>query len=74
MIGLIGAAIPLGIIYGVYNMVIDYVMTRFAVLATLLKFLTVEEVFAVLTPVSLGIGVGIGFLGSIATVRKHLRV
>ena len=74
MIGLIGAAIPLGIIYGVDNMVIDYVMTRFAVLATLLKFLTVEEVFAVLTPVSLGIGVGIGFLGSIATVRKHLRV
>lgn len=74
MIGLIGAAIPLGIIYGVYNMVIDYVMTRFAVLATLLKFLTVEEIFAVLTPVSLGIGVGIGFLGSIATVRKHLRV
>ena len=74
MIGLIGAAIPLGIIYGVYNMVIDYVMTRFAVLATLSKFLTVEEVFAVLTPVSLGIGVGIGFLGSIATVRKHLRV
>lgn len=74
MIGLIGAAIPLGIIYGVYNMVLDYVMTRFAVLATLLKFLTVEEVFAVLTPVSLGIGVGIGFMGSIATVRKHLRV
>lgn len=74
MIGLIGAAIPLGIIYGVYNMVIEYVTTRFAVLATLLKFLTVEEVFNVLTPVSLGIGVGIGFLGSIVTVRKHLRV
>ncbi len=74
MIGLIGAAIPLGIIYGVYNMVMEYVMTRFAALASLLKFLTVEEIFAVLTPVSLGIGVGIGFLGSIATVRKHLRV
>ncbi len=74
MIGLVGAAIPLGIIYGVYNMVIDYVTTRFAVLATLLRFLTVEEVFNVLTPVSLGIGVGIGFLGSIVTVRKHLRV
>ena len=74
MIGLIGAAIPLGIIYGVYNMVMEYITTRFAALASLLKFLTVDEIFAVLTPVSLGIGVGIGFLGSIATVRKHLRV
>lgn len=74
MIGLIGAAIPLGIIYGMYNMVMEYVTTRFSALASLLKFLTVDEIFAVLTPVSLGIGVGIGFLGSIATVRKHLRV
>lgn len=74
MIGLIGAAIPLGIIYGVYNMVMEYMTTRFSALASLLKFLTVDEIFAVLTPVSLGIGVGIGFLGSIATVRKHLRV
>ena len=74
MTGLIGAAIPLGIIYGVYNMVMEYMTTRFSALASLLKFLTVDEIFAVLTPVSLGIGVGIGFLGSIATVRKHLRV
>lgn len=74
LIGLIGAAIPLGIIYGMYNVVMEYVMTRFTVLTTLLQFLTVDQVFAVLTPVSLGIGVGIGFLGSVATVRKHLRV
>ncbi|MCM1123530.1 MAG: permease-like cell division protein FtsX [Eubacterium sp.] len=74
LIGLIGAAIPLGIIYGMYNVVMEYVMTRFTALATLLHFLTVEQIFAVLTPVSLGIGVGIGFLGSVATVRKHLRV
>ena len=74
LIGLIGAAIPLGIIYGVYNMVMEYMTTRFTALASLLKFLTVDEIFAVLTPVSLGIGVGIGFLGSFATVRKHLRV
>ena len=74
MIGLIGAAIPLGIIYGVYNMVMEYVTARFSMLSSLLNFLTVEEVFHILTPVSLGIGVGIGFLGSIVTVRKHLRV
>ena len=74
LIGLIGAGIPLGVIYGMYNMVMDYVTNRFTMLTTLLSFLTVEEVFSVLTPVSLGIGVGIGFLGSVVTVRRHLRV
>ena len=74
LIGLIGAAIPLGAIYGMYNMVLNYVTDRFPMLTTLLSFLTVEEVFGVLTPVSLGIGVGIGFLGSIVTVRRYLRV
>lgn len=74
LIGLIGAAIPLGIIYGLYNTVIAYVTERFAMLTQLLSFLTVEEIFHILLPVSLGLGVGIGFLGSIATVRKHLRV
>lgn len=74
MIGLIGAAIPLGIIYVLYNMVLSYVAERFSMLSELLSFLPVETIFNVLVPVSLGIGVGIGFLGSIATVRKHLRV
>lgn len=74
LIGLIGAAIPLGVIYALYTMVMDYILERFSVLTRLLSFLTVEEIFNVLIPVSLGIGVGIGFLGSMITVRKHLRV
>ena len=74
LIGLIGAAIPLGLIYVVYNVVLEYVADRFNMLSSLLSFLAVEEIFNVLVPVSLGIGVGIGFLGSIVTVRKHLRV
>ncbi len=74
MIGAIGASIPLGVIYTLYNIVLEYVLIRFPMLADLLSFLTVEEIFNVLIPVSLGIGVGIGFLGSIVTVRKHLRV
>lgn len=74
LIGLIGAAIPLGLIYVVYNVVLEYVTVRFNMLSSLLSFLAVEEIFNVLVPVSLGIGVGIGFLGSIVTVRKHLRV
>ena len=74
MIGAIGALIPLGIIYVIYNQVIEYIVTKFSMLMRLLSFVPVETIFAQLLPVSLILGVGIGFLGSIVTVRKHLRV
>lgn len=74
IIGLIGALIPLGVIYSVYNYALEYVTGRFTVLSEFLRFLSVEEIFRVLMPVSLLVGIGIGFLGSISTVRKHLHV
>ena len=74
LIGLIGAAVPLGLIYSLYNYALNYVINRFMVLSGFLNFLPVDEIFHFLIPVSLGVGVGIGFLGSIATVRKHLHV
>ena len=74
LIGVIGSLIPMGIIYVIYNQVILYVTERFAMLTKLLEFLPVETIFHVLLPVSVAMGVGIGFLGSIITVRKHLRV
>lgn len=74
LIGVIGALIPLGIIYVLYNKVIEYIMVKFATLSKLLSFLPVEEIFGKLLPISIIMGVGIGFLGSITTVRKHLRV
>lgn len=74
LIGLMGAVIPLGIIYSIYNYALSYVMERFSVLSSFLKFLSVDELFGILAPVSLAVGIGIGFLGSFSTVRKHLRV
>ena len=72
--GFIGACIPLVVIYFLYNEVIKYITERFSMLTQLLAFLPVADVFHYLVPVSIGVGVGIGFLGSIVTVRKHLRV
>ena len=74
LIGVIGAMIPIGVIYVLYNKIIEYIMVKFSMLTRLLSFLPVEEVFDVLFPVAILMGVGIGFLGSITTVRKHLRV
>ena len=74
LIGLIGAALPLGLIYSLYNYALNYMVNRFMVLSGFLNFLSVDEGFHFLVPISLGVGVGIGFLGSISTVRKHLHV
>ncbi|MBO5094860.1 MAG: permease-like cell division protein FtsX [Lachnospiraceae bacterium] len=74
LIGLLGSIVPLVSIYYIYTNVIVYIGERFQILSGLLNFLPVEEIYATLLPVSVGIGVGIGFLGSIVTVRKHLKV
>ena len=74
LIGAIGALIPMGIIYSVYNEVINYIVGKFTNLSKLLAFLPVNEIFAKLLPGSLIMGIGIGFVGSIVTVRKRLRV
>ncbi|MCR4955748.1 MAG: permease-like cell division protein FtsX [Lachnospiraceae bacterium] len=74
LIGLIGSAIPLAVLYVMYGRVIGYIMNRFVFLNNMLNFLPVNTVFRMLVPVSLVLGVGIGFLGSRLTVRKHLQV
>lgn len=74
LIGFVGALIPLGAIYFLYHQVIEYVMGRFEMLSQLLNFLPLETIFNVLAPVSVIVGVGIGFFGSLTTVRKHLHV
>lgn len=74
IIGVIGAAIPLGIIYFIYIKAMNIILERFTEIGSILQFLPVETIFKALTPVSLGIGAGIGLIGSFVTVRKHLRV
>ena len=74
MIGLIGSFLPLVGVYFIYNEAMMYVARRFPSLSQLLAFLPVESVFSNLVPVCIGLGVGIGFIGSFTTVRKHLSV
>lgn len=74
LIGLIGAAIPLIILHAMYGRIIEYVENRFGFLNNLLTFLPVDTVFQILLPVGLILGVGIGYIGSRVTVRKHINV
>ncbi len=74
LIGLIGSIIPLIIIYVIYNKTSIYLAERFSMLNSILDVLPVNTIFDALVPVSILIGVGIGFMGSVTTVRKHLHV
>lgn len=74
VIGLIGAVIPLVILYFVYDKAVAYVMTKFSLLNNIIEFLPVTTVYRTLLPFGLILGVGIGFIGSAFTIRKHLRV
>ncbi len=74
IIGAVGAVIPLVMLYFMYDKAISYIMTRFSLLNNIVDFLPVATVYKTLLPVGIVLGVGIGFLGSFFTVRKHLKV
>ena len=74
LIGLVGAIIPLIMLYFMYNKAITYILNKFSLLNNILDFLPVTQVYQTLLPVGLVLGIGIGFLGSFFTIRKHLRV
>lgn len=74
LLGVIGAAIPLVAVYFIYNNIIVYATQQFVILNDILQFKSARDIFSVLIPVALVLGVGLGFFGSLITVRKHLRV
>ena len=74
IIGLFGAVIPLTLLYFLYDKAVVYIMEKFSILKNIITFLPVGNVYVYLLPIGLVMGIGIGFLGSYFTVRKHLRV
>lgn len=73
IIGVIGASIPLIFLYVLYHKIISYIMESFNSPFGSFEFISSNEIFSTLIPVSLIIGVGIGFLGSFFTLGKQLR-
>lgn len=74
LLGIIGAAIPLTALYFLYNTAVEYVLNRFNVLTGVVDFIPVLQIYRVLVPISIALGIGIGLIGSFWTTRKHLRV
>ena len=73
IIGLLGAIIPLGLLYFLYGQAVAFILAKFSLLSNIISFLSVQSVYRLLLPIGLLLGVGIGFIGSYFTVRKHLK-
>ncbi len=74
VIGLVGAALPLILLYVIYNNIVAHVAAEYALIGSLMDFVSPGVLFQGLIPIALLLGVGIGFLGSMWTIRKHLNV
>lgn len=73
-IGLLGVVLPLTIIYVFYTDVIGKIMNYFYILDNFLVFMSIQDIFTKLVPLSLVIGAGIGIVGSMLTIHRHLKV
>ena len=74
IIGIVGAIIPLVMLFFMYDKAVSYIVTKFSLLNNIITFLPVTDVYKTLLPVGIALGVGIGFVGSFFTIHKHLRV
>ncbi|MBQ8084966.1 MAG: permease-like cell division protein FtsX [Lachnospiraceae bacterium] len=74
MIGLIGSIIPMILLFFMYDAVVDYLTAHYNVVANLIHFVSTAQVIKGVTPISLLLGIGIGFVASFVTTHKHLHV
>ena len=74
LIGVIGSIIPLIVLFKLYGTIISYIGSKFSFLANMIDFLPTASIFTFLIPVSLILGIGIGYLGSRVTVFRHIHV
>jgi len=73
LIGLIGSAIPVGLCVLGYDRATEWVYS-FPLLESLGEFISGRSLFSVLSPVAVTVGMLMGSLGSIISMRKHLQV
>ena len=73
LIGIIGAVIPLVVIKFAYAKIISMLAEKFTSAFMVISFLEERTVMRTLAPISVLIGVGIGFIASTFTLKRQLR-
>lgn len=76
LMGFTGAFLPMILLALIYHQVVKKMEKGFEIFAMsdAFRFLGMGQIFGVLVPVALLIGIGIGFVGSYIIVKKQLRV
>ena len=74
ILGALGGAIPLIIMWYVYEHAVTIFGQRLGIFSSLFNLLPAGEVFRYLTPVALVLGIGIGLIGSQMALRRNLKV
>ncbi len=72
-LGLIGSALPLVLLRLLYQKLTEYITERFYSVFSTFRFVDSATIFSALIPLSLLIGLGIGFLGSYITSSRQLQ-
>lgn len=62
ILGLVGAAIPLGVMLFVYRQTVEYVTNRFELLSGIIQFLPLGTFYPMMAAIALALGGGLGFL------------
>ena len=73
MIGMIGAVIPLLLGFPIYAKVTGMIF-EYLPMINFIQFRLAGDIFAVLIPFGILFGIALGVIGSITSIRKHLRV
>ena len=74
IIGLIGATIPSGLCFLGYYKLYEFFTSKYSAFRSMFELRTTEELFIIIIPISLIVGMLIGAVGSITSIRKHLNV
>ncbi len=74
VIGFVGAAIPAAAMYFIYKKAAAYVLEHYIQYTRLFELIPLNEIFPTILAVAMILGVGMGFLVSFFTIRKHLKV
>lgn len=74
LIGLLGALIPMLIAWPAYAKSISMIYDFFPVIKNMVTFRDSSEIFSILLPFSMTFGILLGVVGSVTSIRKHLKV
>ena len=74
VVGLVGAIIPCLVCFLIYGRVYDYVAEELMMFTSLVTLVPRYKLFSAVIPVALLFSIALGSIGSVYSIRKHLKV